>query len=128
MPYAVIVALVIAVFDILPVLGTGGVLLPWAAVMLVTGNYSFAAGLFILYLVITIVRNSLEPRSVGKQMGLHPLITLIAMFVGLELGGLAGLILLPMAVVILVNMKKSGAVQRFYHPETSEPGERSQNE
>ena len=105
-PYAVFIALGIAVFDILPVLGTGGILLPWTVVMLVLGDYPMAVGILLLYIVITVVRNSLEPKIVGKQVGLHPLITLIAMFVGLQLGGLPGLIAAPMSIVILVNMEK----------------------
>ncbi len=105
-PYAIVIAAAIAVFDVLPVLGTGGVLLPWMAVMLVIGDYPLAIGLLILYVMITIVRNFVEPRIVGKQVGLHPLMTLMAMLVGLELGGLFGMILVPMAVVIFVNMEK----------------------
>ena len=72
-----------------------------------------AVGILLLYIVITVVRNSLEPNIVGKQVGLHPLITLIAMFVGLLLGGLPGLIAAPMSIVILVNMEKSGAIHLF---------------
>lgn len=121
-PYAVGVALAIAIFDILPVLGTGGILLPWMVVMLVMGDYPFAAGLLILYIVITIVRNSLEPRIVGKQVGLHPLITLIAMFTGLELAGIVGMILVPLTVVILVNMEKNGALHLFHKPKVEDAG------
>ncbi len=112
-PYASAIGLAIAVFDILPVLGTGGVLLPWAVILLVLGDYPLALGILALYVVITIVRNSLEPRIVGKQVGLHPLLTLIAMFLGLELGGIIGMILLPLSVVILVNMEKNGALHGF---------------
>ena len=112
-PYAFAIGLAIAVFDILPVLGTGGVLLPWAVILLVLGDYPLALGILTLYVVITIVRNSLEPRIVGKQVGLHPLLTLIAMFLGLELGGIIGMILLPLSVVILVNMEKNGALHGF---------------
>lgn len=112
-PYASAIGLSIAVFDILPVLGTGGVLLPWAVILLVLGDYPLALGILALYVVITIVRNSLEPRIVGKQVGLHPLLTLIAMFLGLELGGIIGMILLPLSVVILVNMEKNGALHGF---------------
>ena len=112
-PNALIVALVIAVFDILPVLGTGGVLLPWMAVMLVMGDYSMAFGILLLYIVITIVRNMAEPRIVGKQIGLHPLITLITMFLGVGLYGLPGLFLFPIAAMILANMIKNEAIPAF---------------
>ena len=109
-PYPVALAAAIAVFDILPVLGTGGVLIPWAVILAAIGNYPLAAGILLLYLVITVIRNFAEPRIVGKQIGLHPLITLIALFTGVSLAGLPGLILLPMAVMIFVNMEKNGAI------------------
>ena len=112
-PHSLLVAFLIAIFDILPVLGTGGVLIPWAVILAVIGNYPLAAGILILYVIITVVRNSVEPRIVGKQIGLHPLLTLIAMFTGVSLAGLPGLILLPMAVMIFVNMEKNGAIHIF---------------
>ena len=65
-PHAVLIALAIAVFDLLPVLATGGILIPWGAVMAVRGDLKMAAGMLILYLVTTAVRNILEPGLVGK--------------------------------------------------------------
>lgn len=112
-PYAVAIALAIAVFDILPVLGTGGILLPWAVILLIIGNTPLAIGILVLYIIITVVRNTLEPRIVGSQIGLHPLATLIAMFLGLKLLGLLGLILFPMCLAILMNMQKNGIVHLF---------------
>lgn len=98
-------ALAIAVFDILPVLGTGGILLPWAVILLLLGDKMLAAGILVLYLVITVVRNIAEPRLVGKQIGLHPLATLIAMFLGLKILGIAGMVLFPMLLAVLVNIE-----------------------
>ena len=94
------------VFDILPVLGTGGILLPWAAILLIMKNHGLAFGILLLYLVILVVRNMLEPRIVGKQIGLHPLATLAALFLGLKLLGLAGLIIFPVALTVVVNFTK----------------------
>ena len=82
-PYAPIIGLMVAVFDILPVLGTGGILLPWTVVLLVMKNISMGIGMFVLYLIITVIRNTLEPKLVGKQIGLHPLATMISLYVGL---------------------------------------------
>ncbi|MCH1982002.1 sporulation integral membrane protein YtvI [Ruminococcus sp. OA3] len=101
-PHAVLIALAIAVFDMLPVLGTGGILIPWGIVMAVRGDLKTAAGMLILYLVTTAVRNILEPGLVGKQIGLHPLAALIAMFMGLKLFGLAGMIGLPVCLSVIV--------------------------
>lgn len=110
-PYAMGIALGIAIFDLMPILGTGGVLLPWALIALCMGNLFIAIGVFVLYLVITAVRNALEPRIVGEQIGLHPLATLIAMILGLKLIGLVGMMLFPITLVAITNLKKKPAVQ-----------------
>jgi len=110
-PYAMGIALGIAIFDLMPILGTGGVLLPWALIALCMGNYFIAIGVFVLYLVITAVRNALEPRIVGEQIGLHPLATLIAMILGLKLIGLVGMMLFPITLVAITNLKKQSEAQ-----------------
>lgn len=110
-PYAMGIALGIAVFDLMPILGTGGVLLPWALIALCMRNFPIAIGVFVLYLVITAVRNTLEPRIVGNQIGLHPLATLIAMILGLKLIGLVGMMLFPITLVAITNLKKQSETQ-----------------
>ena len=105
-PYAGLIAMAIALFDILPILGTGGILLPWAVIAALLKDYKMAIGIAVLYLIITIIRNTLEPKLVGKQIGLHPLATLISMFVGARLFGLVGLIGFPLVLSIYVKMKK----------------------
>lgn len=109
-PYAGLIALSIAVFDILPVLGTGGILLPWSALLCLLGDFPLAFGILVLYIVITIIRNTLEPKIVGKQIGLHPLATLILMFIGLNILGIAGMIILPVGLSVLVNLEKNGVI------------------
>lgn len=111
-PYAVLVALGIAVFDILPVLGTGGILLPWAVILFAMGKVPLGIGIVILYLVITVIRNTVEPRLVGKQIGLHPLATLIALYVGLKLIGFAGVIIFPVALAIFVQVRKDNTTEQ----------------
>lgn len=106
-PYAGWLGLAIAIFDILPVLGTGGILLPWAFFLFLMKNTFLAVGILVLYLVITVIRNIVEPKLVGKQIGLHPLATLIAMFLGLKLIGIAGMILFPVALAIVLGLKKT---------------------
>lgn len=78
------IAFIIAVLDILPVLGTGTVLIPWAVLAFASGRISTGVGVFGLYLVITVVRNLIEPKLVGKQMGLSPVIMLPCMLIGLK--------------------------------------------
>ena len=101
-PYALLIALGVAIVDLLPVLGAGTVLVPWALVVLVFGNYRLGLGLLILYGVITIVRQIAEPHIVGKSLGLPPVMTLFAVFVGWELFGVLGMLLSP-AVALLAK-------------------------
>jgi len=106
--YALVISLLTALVDILPVLGTGTVLLPWALAAIVLGKTATGVGLLVLYLVMTVIRYALEPRIVGGQLGLHPLVSLMAMFAGLQLLGVAGLILGPAIVVAVQAFLKSG--------------------
>lgn len=109
-PFFIPIAFGIALFDILPVLGTGGILIPWAAIALIIGDYRLAVGLVVLDTVITVLRNILEPRIVGRQIGLHPLAALMALFVGLKIGGIVGMIALPMGLSILLQLGKEGGL------------------
>lgn len=104
-------AAIIAVADVLPVIGTGGVLIPWAIWGLLTRNFVLAIGLVILYVVILVVRNFTEPKIVGDQLGLNPVVTLIAIYLGYRLLGVAGMIGLPIFTTILVGLHKSGKIK-----------------
>ncbi len=106
-PYAVGLALLVAVIDIMPILGTGLVLIPWAIIAAVLGYYRMGIGVAALYIVMLVVRNIVEPKLVGQQMGLHPLVTLIAMFLGLQLFGLLGLFGFPIALSLYIKMTSS---------------------
>ena len=108
--YAILIALCIAIFDILPVLGTGGVMIPWTVISIVLGNFWLALKLFILYVIITIVRNIIEPKIVGSQLGLHPIITLSSMFAGLQVLGGLGLFGFPIGLSLLVHLNKKGVI------------------
>ena len=110
---SILLAFLIAMVDILPILGTGTILIPWGIINLVTGNFPFGAGILILYGIVTVVRQSLEPRVVGKQIGLYPLITLVCMFVGAQMFGFLGLFGLPIAVTIFVQLSKSEDMHLF---------------
>lgn len=99
--YPFLLALVIALIDILPVLGVGTVLNPWALWLLITGNYGFAIAVFITYIIIFAIRQVIEPRLVSKEFGVHPIITLFAMYAGFKAAGVFGLILGPIGLMIL---------------------------
>ena len=112
-PYAIGLALLVSVVDILPILGTGTVLIPWALIAAVLGHFRMAAGVALLYVFMMLVRNVMEPKLVGQQIGLHPAATLLCMFVGLKLFGFAGMFGVPLTVVLCLKLR---AISRRAHP------------
>lgn len=99
--YPFLLAVIIAIVDVLPVLGVGTVLNPWALWLLATGDYGFAAAVFITYVLIFVIRQFIEPKLVSKQFGVHPIVTLFAMYAGFKAAGVFGLILGPICLMIL---------------------------
>ena len=97
---ALLAAGLAALVDALPIFGAGTVLVPWALWSLLDGDWPLALGLLILYGVVTLVRTLLEPKLVGKRVGLHPLAALAAMYVGFQVFGVAGMILAPLGAVV----------------------------
>lgn len=97
--YALLAASLTAVVDLLPVFGVGTVLIPWGIGAMLAGDPRLGAGLLILYGVVAIVRQVAEPRIVGGSIGLHPLLTLFAMYIGWKWLGLWGLLLSPAAAL-----------------------------
>lgn len=108
--YSISLAALIAVIDILPVLGVGTVLIPWALVTLVLGNWTLALCLALLYVGITIIRQALEPKIVGEQIGLHPVVTLFFMYLGLQFIGFLGMFLFPLTIIILKKLQDNDLI------------------
>ena len=108
--YIAIIAFVTCIVDIIPVLGTGTVLIPWAVYNLVMGNVGLGIGLLVLYAVITVLRQILEPKLVANQAGLPAIATIMAMFIGARLFGAYGILLLPLTVIILKLMYDEGVI------------------
>ena len=124
---AILLAAIICVIDILPVLGTGAVVIPWAIISLFTGNIWKAIGLIVMYIVITIVRNFLEPKIIGNQVGLYPLITLLSMFCGLKLMGIVGLFLFPLTLIVINDLHKQGKINfNFFKSQKGSPSDNVQ--
>ena len=98
--YAFLLAFLIALADLLPVIGVGTILVPWGIVMLLQRNFYVGFGLLILYLVISFIRQVAEPKVLGKSLGLHPLLTLFATYVGFVLFGIVGMILAPIVALL----------------------------
>ena len=109
--HSVIVAFCTAIFDILPVLGTGGIMVPWAVLTAISGNWILGLKLFIVYIIVTVVRNIIEPKIVGGQLGLHPVVTLCSMFVGVQLLGAIGLFGFPIGLSLLRYLNDHGVIK-----------------
>lgn len=109
--YFVWIAVGIAIFDILPVAGSGGILIPWALFSLIMGNYKQAIGLIIMYAIITVIRQYIEPKIVGESLGVHPIITLMGLYFGLKLFGFIGMFVVPITVMTLKAFNDSGRIQ-----------------
>lgn len=110
---AALIALVITVFDILPVVGSGLIMFPWAVTTLIQGNLGRGLGLLAVWLVIIIVRNVIEPRIIGHHVGMHPIITLMAMILGVKLFGGIGLFALPIMLAIIKRMHDQGSIKLY---------------
>lgn len=105
--YAFTIALVIAVIDVLPVLGVGTVLIPWSGIFLLRGMYYEGFGLLIMFAVISVVRQVIEPRVIGISCGLSPLITLISMYAGFKAFGMIGILVMPMLAILIKDLNDS---------------------
>ena len=108
-PYAPIWGLLIAFVDAIPILGTGTVLLPWSLISLLQGQPAKAVGLLGIYVIALLSRSILEPKLVGKHLGLDPLVTLAALYAGFQLWGIPGMILSPMLCVVLLELVRAKA-------------------
>lgn len=97
----IVISALIALVDILPVLGVGTVLIPWTIWQFVIGNIKFGIALSIVYVIVLIIRQLIEPKLVSKQLGVHPLTTLFAMYAGFKYFGFCGLIFGPIILMIL---------------------------
>lgn len=104
--HAVIYALAVGIIDLLPVLGAGTVLVPAAVFWLINGKITSFILLIFLYVFVWILRNFLEPKLLGKRLNINPLLMLLTLFVGLRIGSLAGMILLPVTVVVIITYYK----------------------
>ena len=107
--YGVLLAFLTAILDFLPIFGTGTVLFPWAVVKLFAGEYAYATGLILLYILTQVVRQIIQPKIVGESMGLPPLMTLFLLYLGFKLRGLTGMILAVPVGLVFINFYKYGA-------------------
>ncbi|MEI5905487.1 sporulation integral membrane protein YtvI [Bacillus spongiae] len=106
--YSITIALLIGLVDLLPYLGTAAVLIPWMLYELLSGDIKLGIGLAILYMIVAIQRQIMEPKVLSSSIGLDPLATLLSLFVGFKLIGFLGLIIGPITLVMITALRKAG--------------------
>lgn len=107
-PYALLIALGIAFMDLLPVFGTGTIMIPWAVIEILSKNYMMAVGLLIIWCVTQLVRQVIQPKIVGDSMGMDAIPTLFLLFIGYKVAGVIGMILAVPIGIIVVNLYEEG--------------------
>ena len=120
---AVLVALIISVCDVLPILGSGAFLVPWGIVSMLMGNPGTGAGLIVLWGIIVIVRQVIEPKIVGSQIGLHPLVTISSLYVGLQLMGGLGLVIAPLYIITYKKFQEAMRAEQCHVEQAAESTE-----
>ncbi len=115
--YSALIAALIAIFDILPVVGSGLILAPWAIISIIIGDIGLAIGLFVLWAVLCVVRQIIEPKIVGNSVGMHPFLTLFAMLAGNFIYGGIGILLVPITLALCQSLNSAGVVKIYKNVE-----------
>ncbi len=121
--YIFVIAALTAIIDIVPVLGTGTVLIPWALYNLISGNYSLAVGLLVIYACITVIRQIIEPKLVAAQLGIPAYLTIVSMFIGSQIFGVIGIFILPITIVMIKLLNDEGIINIFHKTDEKEDAE-----
>ena len=106
--YALLIAIGIAVLDALPFFGSGAALWPWALISFLSGSVKSGVGLIIIYLIIILTRQTIEPKLVSSKIGLHPILTLMSMYVGYRTFSIGGMIVGPLTLMIIISFYRAG--------------------
>lgn len=105
--YPLLMALFIGFVDALPILGSGAVMIPWAIICAINGDINLGIAIIVLLIIMSIVRQILEPKLISKNIGVHPIFTLIAMYTGFKIIGVVGLLVGPIVLIIIKNIFSS---------------------
>ncbi len=119
--YIAVLSLVTALVDILPVFGTGTILIPWAAYLFITGNIPLGIGIAVIYAVVWIVRQVIEPKLVAGQVGLPSIVTIMAMYIGVKIFGALGIFILPLTVIFIKLLIDEGVIGNKHRRDEAEP-------
>ncbi|MBR5808622.1 MAG: sporulation integral membrane protein YtvI [Clostridia bacterium] len=106
--YALVIAIAVAILDALPFFGSGAVLWPWAIIAFIMGDVLLGVGLIIIYLAVILMRQFVEPKIVSQNIGIHPITTLMSMYVGFRIFSIGGMIVGPLVMVLLVSLYRTG--------------------
>ena len=109
-PYALLLALALAVLDFIPILGSGTAMVPWAVIDLITGDYRHALGIMAVWGLVALFRRLGEPKILGNQTGLSPLTSLVSVYVGMKVAKVWGMILGPVVCLVVRNVLRSGVL------------------
>ncbi len=110
-PYGLLLAFGLAVLDFIPIIGAGTVMVPWAVLDMVLAQYGEAAALMAVWGVIVVFRRFAEPKILGDQTGLSPILSLVGIYVGMKAGGVLGMVVGPLLLLVLINLTKLGIFQ-----------------
>ena len=107
-PYSLLLALLLAVLDFIPIVGSGTVMVPWAVIALFTRDFRSAIEIMVIWGVVAMFRRVMEPKFVGDQTGLSPILSLVSIYVGMKLAGVLGMILGPILALVALNLAGMG--------------------
>ena len=117
--YILAISILSAMFDILPIVGMGTILGPWGLYCLITGDYAFAVALAVIYIIITFVRQTIEPKLIAGQMSLPASLTITAMYIGLQAAGVLGMFACTIALYCIKVLEDEGIIS-FFRDKTKE--------
>jgi len=113
-PYAILLAFLLAVLDFIPLIGSGTVMLPWAVWDLLTGSVRHGVEIIVVWSVIALFRRFAEPRILGSQTGLSPIVSLISVYVGMRLAGVCGMLFAPVLCLVVLNVVRAGVLDNVW--------------
>lgn len=113
-PYGLLIAFIFAILDFIPIVGSGTIIVPWSVINLVRGDLRGAIELMVIWGVIVLFRRMAEPKILGDQTGLSPILSLVGIYVGMEVGGVLGMIAGPLLLLVLINLWKLGTFDRVW--------------
>ncbi len=113
--HALTIVLFAAVVDLIPYIGTGIIFIPWIIYLFAVSDYHLTIGLSVLYMIVILSRQILEPKILSSKIGIHPLILLIGMFIGIQIWGFAGLLIAPLLIVLGNALHQSGILQILWN-------------